>query len=155
MVFLLFYVYLFFVQSFMHIFSEKGIEHGYQRDEYQHAHYTKQAAAQRDRRQNPDGRKANGAADHFGVDQIPFDLLQNKEHDDKEQCLFRVDRQNQECTHTAADECPENGDEGCEGDEYPDQRAKGKRKMVIAMKNIRPRMTASVHCPVRKFVKVL
>ena len=36
----------------------------------------------------------------------------------------------------------------------PTRIAKGKRKTVIATKNIKPNITASRHCPVRKFVKI-
>ena len=116
---------LFFFQAFVYIFFQQCVENGYQRNEHQHTYNTKEAAAQRNRCQHPDGGKADGTAYHFGIDEISFDLLNDQEHDDKEQRLFRVYRQDQECTDTAADECPENGDEGREGDEYPYQQGEG------------------------------
>ena len=83
---------LFFIQTFVYVFSEKGIQYGSHGDEYQHTHNAKEAAAQRNCCQYPDGWKADGTAYHFGIDEISFDLLNDQEHDDKEQRLFRVYR---------------------------------------------------------------
>ena len=114
----LFDVDLFFIQSFIHIFLQQSIQHGNNGDKYQHTHHAKETAAQRNRCQHPDGRKADGTAHHLGIEQVAFDLLNVEEHDDEELRLFRVYRQNQEGTDAAADECPEDGDQGGEGDQH-------------------------------------
>ena len=46
---------LFFIQTFVYVFSEKGIQYGSHGDEYQHTNHAKEAAAQRNRCQYPDG----------------------------------------------------------------------------------------------------
>ena len=51
------------------------------------------------------------------VNEVAFQLLQYQKQHDERQCLHGADHENQECSYHAADECPENGDQCCEGDE--------------------------------------
>ena len=121
----LFNLYLLFKQSFFYIFKQQGIQYGNNGDEYQHADNSEQAAAQRNRCQYPNGRQADGAAYNLGINQISFNLLQNKEQNDERQRLRRAIS-------------------------TPTNTAKGNRKSDMETKNIVPRMTASKHCPVKK-----
>ena len=76
-----------------------------------------EAAAYGNGYQYPDGWQTNGAAHHMRVNEVAFQLLQYQKQHDERQCLHGADHENQECSYHAADECPENGDQCCEGDE--------------------------------------
>ena len=107
------------------VFLQQCIQHGNDGDEHQHADNAEQTAAQSYGDQNPNGRQADGAADHLRINQIPFNLLQHKEQHDKRSCLRGIYRQNQEGADCTADKCPENRNQCGKRNQNADQHSEG------------------------------
>ena len=111
-----------FLQTQIHIFPEERIEYGYQWNEDKHSYDSHEVAADGDGGKNPDGGKAYGAADYVRVDQVSFDLLEDQEYEDEEDCLFWAYHENQEAPQDASDEGSEDRDQGGECDNDSDQQ---------------------------------
>ena len=60
---------------------------------------------------------------NVGVNQVAFNLLQYKEHDDKPQGPHRVDNQDKECADDAADKSADQRDQRGQCDERPTMTA--------------------------------
>ena len=88
-----------------HKFQIEAVQHGADGDAEEHSKNAERLTADCDRHQHEDSRKADGFSDDPGIDQIPFELLQDKQECDKPHGLHRLRQQNQQRANAAAKPC--------------------------------------------------
>ena len=92
---------------------------------------------------------------YMRIDQVSFYLLQDKEKSQKQNCFYRTYHKDQKNATQHPIIPPNSGINAVNEIRTPTSIAYGKCRIVMDTKNILPRITASIHCPVIKLEKIL
>ena len=84
------------------------------------------------------GRQTDWNFHNFRINEISLDLLKHEKHNDKNQCLQRIDHQNEERSYNTADKSPKYRNKRCKCHEHTDQKRIRHLEKAHRHKNHRP-----------------